>query len=111
MAKREGTPPRAASGVRRAFLRAPALGRSLRGVTSRPSAQVEVRERAAQLVEVGAGVGGRPFSSRPPRSVVVVVAAVGPAGREALGPGVEGGGGGRLGAAAGTGGHGWRMTE
>src|SRR2546425_13252313 len=95
MANRAGTAPRAASGVRTAFLRAPALGRSLRGVTSRPSAQVEVRERAAQLVEVGAGGGGRPFSSRPPRSVVVVVAAVGPAGREASGEGGgEGGGGG-----------------
>src|SRR2546422_3627631 len=103
MANRAGTAPRAASGVRTAFLRAPALGRSLRGVTSRPSAQVEVRERAAQLVEVGAGVGGRPFSSRPPRSVVVVVAAVGPAGREASVQAVGGGGGGRSGAAVGTG--------
>src|SRR2546428_13258517 len=90
MANRAGTAPRAASGVRTAFLRAPALGRSLRGVTSRPSAQVEVRERAAQLGEVGAGVGGRPISSRPPRSGVVVVGAVVAAGRAAWGGGGAG---------------------
>src|SRR2546428_2429760 len=82
MAKRAVTAPRAASGVRTAFLRAPALGRSLRGVTSRPSAQVEVRERAAQLV---------------------VVAAVGPAGRGASVPAGGGGGGGRSGSWSWTG--------
>ena len=89
MAKRVGTARRAASGVRTAFLQAPALGPSLQGDTSRPRAQVEVRERAAQVAEVGAGVGGRPFSSRPPRSVVVAVAAVGPADREASVQAVE----------------------